>query len=256
MSGALDIDAIAARLDAAQQHAEAIPQLDAGLTTSDAYRVQAALLARRFARGERAIGLKMGFTSEAKRVQMGVADVICGYLTDAMVLPDGGVIQHARFVHPRVEPEIAFRLRKRLSGAVSEAEALDAIDGVAPAMEIIDSRFKSFKFSLTDVIADNASSAAFVVGAWRAPDVDLANLRMVLRFDGTIEAAGSSAEILGHPLQSLMAAARLAEEAGASLEAGWIVMAGAATEAVALRPGLSVTHACDALGQVSFRVEA
>ena len=95
----------------------------------------------------------MGLTSRAKMQQMGVSEVIWGRLTDAMRLEEGGEMSHARYTHPRVEPEIAYIMRKPLSGNVSLAEALDAVEAVAPAMEIIDSRYRNFKFALADVIA-------------------------------------------------------------------------------------------------------
>ena len=134
--------------------------------------------------------------------------------------------------------------------------ALAAVDGVASAMEIIDSRYKNFKFSLEDVVADNASSSSFVVGPWCRPDSNLDNLGMVMEFNGRPVQIGSSAAILGHPVRSLVAAARLTSEAGEKLEAGWIVMAGGATAAEALRPGINVRNTVEGLGSVSFNVLA
>ena len=134
-------------------------------TLEDAYAVQKALIARRLERGERRVGMKMGFTSRAKMVQMGINDMIWGRLTDRMVVEEGGTISLGHYVHPRVEPEIAFLLRRKLEGKVTAAEALEAVDAVAPAMEIIDSRYKDFKFSLEDVVADNARPRA----SWSAP---------------------------------------------------------------------------------------
>jgi 2-oxo-3-hexenedioate decarboxylase len=131
---------------------------------------------------------------------------------------------------------------------------MTAVGAVAPALEIIDSRYKDFKFSLTDVVADNSSSSGFVVGPWSRPDQELANLGMVLSFDGRPVQIGSTAAILGHPARSLAAAARMAGSAGERLEAGWIVMAGGATAAEALRPGVYVQLEVQSLGTVSFSV--
>jgi len=251
-----DLAAIAERLDEAARTAQATPQLEAPLSTADAYKVQAASLARRYGRGERRAGLKMGFTSRAKMLQMGISEMIWGRLTDAMLIEDGGTLQLARFVHPRVEPEVAFRLKAALGARVTPLEALAAMDGVAPAVEIIDSRYRDFKFSLSDVIADNSSASAFVVGGWNSPSVEIGNLGMILEFDGVARQLGSTAAILGHPLRALVAAARLAAEAGEPLQPGDIVMAGAATAAEPLSAGVHVRLSAERLGRVEFRVGA
>ena len=255
-----DIAALAERLDQAAVHARATPQIgvEQGFGVAEAYAVQKAAIDLRIARGERIVGMKMGFTSRAKMVQMSVSDMIWGRLTDRMLVEDGGSIQYADYVHPRVEPEVAFLLRKPLEGLVTPLQALDAIEAVAPALEIIDSRYENFKFSLTDVVADNSSSSGFVVGAWsRAGAFDLDNLGMIMSFGGRPETFGSTAAILGHPLRSLVAAARLtADHGGGPLEAGWIVMAGGATAASALTPGLHVALEVESLGRAEFRVEA
>lgn len=249
-----EIMEIAARLDEAALTATAVSQLVELLSLADAYRVQAASLSRRYQRGERRVGVKMGFTSYAKMAQMGIDEVIWGRLTDAMQVGDGGSIDFSAYVHPRVEPEIAFLLKTPLAGEVTEAEAMAAVGGVAPALEIIDSRFRDFKFSLTDVVADNSSSSSFVVGPWSDPGVDLANLDMVMDIRGQRRQAGSSAAILGHPVRSLIAAARLTARAGEPLQAGDIIMAGGATAAEALAPGQQVNLTVEYLGRVGFTV--
>ena len=198
--------------------------------------------------------MKMGFTSRAKMLQMGLNDMIWGRLTDKMMVEDGDTISIKKYVHPRVEPEIAFLLKRPLGYPCTSAEALSAVDGVAAAMEIIDSRYKNFKFSLEDVVADNASSSSFVVGPWCRPDSNLDNLGMVMEFNGRPMQIGSSSAILGHPVRSLVSAARLTSEAGERLEAGWVIMAGGATAAEALRPGIHVRNTVEGLGAVAFNV--
>jgi 2-oxo-3-hexenedioate decarboxylase len=253
-----DISALAKTVDDAAREAKAIAQISekTPITLEEGYAVQAAAFARRLARGERQIGVKMGFTSRAKMVQMGIDDMIWGRLSDRMLVEDGGEIDLRHYVHPRVEPEIAFLLGAPLEGPVTATQALAAVEAVAPAMEIIDSRYRNFKFSLADVVADNCSSSGFVLGAWQSPDADLSNLGMVMEFNGRPVQIGSSAAILGHPVRSLAAAARLSTEAGARLEAGWIVMAGGATAAEALSPGLHVRNMVQELGFAAFSVAA
>jgi 2-oxo-3-hexenedioate decarboxylase len=188
-------------------------------------------------------------------VQMGIADVIWGRLTSGMQVEEGGGLAFRQCIHPRVEPEIAFVLKKALAGNVTAAEALASVEAVAPALEIIDSRYRDFKFSLTDVVADNASSSGFVIGPWCDPRADFSNLGMVMTIDGRAVQVGSSAAILGHPLRSLVAAARLSAAAGEPLQAGWVVMAGGATPAEWLRPGSHVAVEIERLGSAGFRVE-
>ena len=251
-----EITEIAARLDDAARFATATPQLADPLTLENAYQVQAASIARRYDRGEKRVGIKMGFTSRAKMAQMGIDEMIWGRLTDQMLIDDGSDIDLTAYVHPRVEPEIAFILSAPLAGRITSAAALAAVGGIAPALEIIDSRYKDFKFSLTDVIADNSSSSSFVVGPWSDPSTDITNLGMVLEINGELVQIGSSAAILGNPVRSLVAAARLAESAGEPLQKGDVVMAGGATAAEQLAPGQHVRLVVQKLGRVEFRVSA
>ncbi|MGO9942851.1 MAG: 2-keto-4-pentenoate hydratase [Rhodoblastus sp.] len=242
-------------VDEAARTAAAIPQFteSAPLDVEEAYAIQALSMERRFARGERLIGVKMGLTSRAKMIQVGVDEVIWGRLTDAMRLEEGGSLSKARYVHPRIEPELAFLMKRELSGEVSAAEALSAVEAIAPAMEVIDSRYRDFKFALPDVIADNSSSSGFVVGNWARPDQDFSNLGIVVEVDGRPVQIGSTAAILGHPIRSLVAAARATAGIG-GLKPGWIVLAGGATAAHPLKLGQNVRTTIQNLGPVSISV--
>ncbi|WP_454916204.1 2-keto-4-pentenoate hydratase [Xanthobacter sediminis] len=250
---------LAQTVDEAARTATPIPQLtdtEPGLTVDDAYAVQALSIARRRARGERRVGYKMGLTSRAKMIQVGVAEVVWGRLTDAMRLAEGGDLFRSAYVHPRVEPEIAYILAKPLEGEVTAAEAIAAVEAIAPAMEIIDSRYRDFKFALPDVIADNSSSSSFYVGSWAKASTDVANLGILMEVDGRPVQIGSTAAILGNPIRSLVAAARLVARAGERLEPGDIVMAGGATAAHPLATGQRVRTSFQGLGTVAFNVVA
>ncbi|MFG2196418.1 2-keto-4-pentenoate hydratase [Streptomyces sp. NPDC048639] len=242
---------MAEALDEAARARRPIPPLTdtAPLGVDDAYGVQRMTLERRRARGETVVGVKMGFTSRAKMAQMGVDDLIWGRLTDAMAVEDGGVLDTGGLIHPRIEPEIAFLLGRPLSGRMSPFRAARSVSAVAVAYEVLDSRYQDFRFTLPDVIADNASAAAFGIGPWHDP-VDVGNLGLLLEIDGRTAETGSTAAVLGHPYRSLAAAARLAEAAGMELEPGWIVLAGAATTAVPLPRGAHVRVTSAGLGRV------
>lgn len=242
-------------VDEAARSAGAIPQFTESepLGVEDAYAIQALSMERRFSRGEKLVGVKMGLTSRAKMIQVGVSEVIWGRLTDAMRLEEGGALSKKRYVHPRIEPELAFIMKRELCGEVSPAEALDAVEAIAPAMEIIDSRYRDFKFALPDVIADNSSSSGFVVGNWARPDRNFSNLGIVVEVDGRPVQIGSTAAILGHPIRSLVAAARMTAPIG-GLKPCWIVLAGGATAAHPLSVGQHVRTNMQNLGSVSISV--
>ncbi len=247
---------LAAIADEAARTGTAIAQFTHSqtLTVEDAYTVQAESFNRRLDRGEQMVGIKMGLTSRAKMVQVGVNEVIWGRLSDAMRVVDGGEVSIGGYVHPRFEPEIAFLMGSPLSGKVSGAEAMAAVAGVAAAGEIIDSRFENFSFALADVVADNSSSSGFVLGRWNDPSTSIQNLGMVLEEDGRPAQIGSSAAILGDPVRSLVEASRMAGEAGLVLQEGWIVLAGGATAAIPLQSGSSYRVVVESLGSVGFSV--
>lgn len=249
---------LAERLDNAMLNRTATPQitLEHTISLADAYSIQSLLVHRRQQRGERRIGMKMGLTSRAKMIQVGVNEMSWGRLTDGMLLEEGGELSKSAFIHPRLEPELAFLIGKPLSGRVTAAQAMAAVDGVAPAMELIDSRYKDFKFTLNDVVADNSSSTGLVVGSWCKPDQDLSNLGVVLEVNGMVVDTGSTAAILGHPVRSLVAAARLAAEAGETLHPGDIVMSGGITAAHTLSAGETVRATLQNLGFVSISVRS
>ncbi|KRB48857.1 MAG: fumarylacetoacetate hydrolase family protein [Pseudomonadota bacterium] len=254
----VDVKALAEIVDEAARRGVAVAQLTdmyPALSIETAYAVQAEAIGRRLQRGERRIGVKMGLTSRAKMQQVGVDEVIWGVLTDAMILDDGESLDLDGMIHPRVEPEIAFLLKKPFTGEASAQWAADAVEAVAPALEIIDSRYQDFKFRVADVVADNSSAAGVVIGPWRKPDLDIANLGMILSFDGRPVQVGSSAAILGHPLRALLAAARLTERYGEGLKAGDIVLAGASTAAEPLRPGVNVQLQVQNLGLMGFNTK-
>ncbi|WMY07326.1 2-keto-4-pentenoate hydratase [Paraburkholderia phenoliruptrix] len=253
-----NIAELATLLDDAALNATEVTQFDpeGRLSLDEAYRIQAESIRRRLERGERRVGVKMGFTSRAKMVQMGLSDVIWGRLTDAMQIEEGTAINLSRFVHARCEPELAFILKRPLEGNVTGPEALAAVEAIAPAIEIIDSRYKDFKFSLPEVIADNASSSGFLIGAWCDPKIDFSNLGLIVCVDGRVVQVGSTAALLGHPLRSLVAAARLSAAAGEPLQAGWVVMAGGATPAEWIKPGQYISVDMEQLGRVGFHAAA
>lgn len=250
----INLNALAAALDGAARDRNEIDPLTPqhAFTLAQAYQIQRASIARRHQRGEQPIGIKLGFTSRAKMVQMGVDSLIWGLLTDAMLRDDGGTVDLSDFIHPRVEPEVCFLTSRVIDRPLTMLEAAGYLEAVAPAMEIIDSRYRNFKFTLEDVVADNCSSAALVVGAFSDNIRDLVNCGVAMRFNGHAVQLGSTGAILGNPLRSIVHASQLLSKAEMVLPAGALIMAGAATAAEVLTPGLHVSTDIGTLGRVEF----
>ncbi|HMO47756.1 MAG TPA: 2-oxo-3-hexenedioate decarboxylase [Rubrivivax sp.] len=223
----------------------------------DAYAIQDEIRRRKEARGQRTVGLKAGLTSFAKMKQMGVDTPVFGFVSDYMARPDGGEIRSSELIHPKVEAEICIVTKAPLRGPGCHAgDVLAATDFVLPAVEIIDSRYRDFKFDLKSVIADNTSAARFVAGSrMRAVDeLDLRTLGVVLEKNGRIVAMAAGAAVLGHPLTAVAMLANHLGARGQEIAAGTFIMTGGVTEAIAVQAGDHVAVRFQDLGTVSMRI--
>lgn len=259
---ALDAAAVAIlaeRVDNAARHRTAIGMLSAEypqMKLGDAYAVQSALRARMESRGTRVTGLKMGLTSRAKMQQMGVTESLHGFITDHGAYADGAEIPVSRYIHPRVEAEIAVVMKTALKGPHCDVdEAAAAIDFVLPAIEIIDSRFADFKFDLLSVVADNTSAAGYVLGGRtrRLNEIDLVTEGVVLTRNGQIAEVGAGAAVLGNPLDAVAMLANQRAELGTDIPAGCLVMTGGITAAIHVQAGDVVVVHYHSLGSVRMR---
>ena len=197
--------------------------------------VQAGLRFAHVAAGDPVVGAKLGLTSEAKQRTMQVHEPIVGFLTAGMDL--AGSADLAALVQPRVEPEVAFVLARDLAGPVPLAELPSYVASVATALEVLDSRWAGYAFRLPDVLADNTSAAAYLVGE---------------PVDDELVATTSPAAILGDPLAAL---GHLADHLGRRdevLPAGSVVLAGAMTDAVPLERGHRFTVEVDGLPSLTL----
>ena len=228
------------------------PQMD----WEDAYAIQEAIKQRKIARGCRIIGYKAGLTSHAKMQQMGVSNPVFGFLADYFSVPESSAVKLSELIHPKVEPEIAFITKAVLKGPGCHiGTVLAATDFVMPAIEIIDSRYRDFKFDLKSVIADNCSSSRFVVGGrMRAvADLDLRTIGVVLEKNGEVVALGAGAAVLGHPAAAIAMLANLLGERGEEIPAGSLILSGAITEAVMVKAGDNVSLQMQGMGSVNVR---
>lgn len=251
-----EVEAAAERLEVAERTRTPIGRLTderPDLTIADAYRIQAALVRRRLARGERLVGAKLGFTSLAMRRALGVEAPNGGRLTDAMLL-DGPAVPLDQLIHPKVEPEIAFLLGRDLAGpTVTAVHVLAATAAVCLCLEIVDSRYERFRFRAADNIADNSSAARLVLGG-RLVDpraVDLAEIGVVFSADGALVATAAGAAVEGHPAAAVAWLVRHLARTGEGLRAGDIVISGGLTAPVDLRAGTAVHVEARRLGELA-----
>lgn len=227
------------------------------LTVEDAYKIQEELVAIKLELGHKIIGPKMGLTSEAKMKQMRVEEPIYGYLFDYMDVTSEGIISMSELIHPKVEAEIAFVIGRDIEGPnVTIEDVLEATDYVAPALEIIDSRYENFNFDLQSVIADNASSSRVVFGKTftKHDGIELDLVGVTLEINGEVKEHGAGAAVVGHPANAIVLLANMLARKGDKIHAGEVIMSGGITGAVKLKSGDTVTAKVDGLGDVSFRV--
>ncbi len=223
------------------------------LDVDTAYAIQDEALRQRRARGETLIGVKLGLTSRAKQQRMGIDAPLLAWLTDAMVLPAG--VPVPSLIHPRAEPELVFVLGRRLAGpGVTAATALAAVDRVYGGIEVIDSRYADYRFTLPDAVADNGSSACFSVGpvGVSPSSLDLSLEAALLEVDGQIVDTATGAAVLGHPAEALALAANALAARGLALEPGWLVLTGGMTDAVPIRPGSRIAAHFSHLGSLTL----
>ena len=198
----------------------------------------------------------MGLTSWAKMAQMGVEEPCYGFLADYFSCPDGAVIKTSELIHPKVEAEIAFVTKAALKGpGIHVADVIAATDFVLPAVEVIDSRYRDFKFDIKSVVADNSSSSRFVTGGHSRPlsHMDLRTCGVVMEKNGEIVEMATGAAVLGDPAASVAMLANMLGGRGEELPAGTFIMTGGVTAAVAVQAGDSITVRYHDMGTINMR---
>lgn len=226
------------------------------ITMDDAYAIQQVQLQSWLDSGLVLKGHKVGLTSAAMQQQMGVDQPDFGVLLENMFYPEFSPIPVEAFIQPRIEPEIGLVLGRDLTGpGVTIAEAAAAVDFVLPALEIIDSRIEDWKISITDTIADNASSGGVVLGSSPTP-LTGSNLALVgcnLYGNGALVASGAGGAVLGSPLLAVAWLANTVGQHGVTLRAGHVVLTGSVTRAQVVVPGDTWSAQFAGLGSVTAR---
>jgi len=243
------------RLRAAERDREPIPPLTEswpGIDVVDAYEIQLLNIRRR---GRPVLGHKVGLSSLVMQQMMGVDEPDYGHLLDDMALDERNPVPALRYCQPRVEVEVGFVLGEDLPGAgCTEDDVLRATAALAPSIELIDSRIADWRIGLADTIADNASSAGFVLGAARVPPgaLDIRKIEATLSRNGEVVAEGRSDAVLGNPVTAVAWLARKVADFGVRLRAGNIVLPGSCTKAIDAGPGDRFQADFTGLGRVSL----
>jgi len=224
----------------------------------DAYEIQLINIRARLDDGARVIGHKVGLSSEAMQKMMGVDEPDYGHLLADMEVFEDVPVDTSRFLFPRVEVEVGFILADDLPGAgCTEDDVLAATAAFAPSIELIDTRIRDWKIALCDTIADNASSAGWVLGPQRVSpkDIDIKTIDAVLTRNGEVVAEGRSDAVLGNPVTAVAWLSRKVDSFGVRLKAGDIVLPGSCTRAIDARPGDKFVADFAGLGSVRLSFE-
>jgi 2-oxo-3-hexenedioate decarboxylase len=252
----IDAQGIADILITAERERKGIAQISdehPDVDVATAYRAQQAFIQSKLDAGETFVGYKLGLTSRNKQQAMGLDAPLYGRVTSGMISTYGEPVQFDRFIHPRVESEIAFLLARDIDAPATVASVLAATEVVFGAVDVLDSRYESFQFTLSDVVADNASAGAFYLGPIaRRPDEvgDLRLIGCVVRVDGEVAMTAAGAAVMGHPAASVAWLANQLVAEGEGLRAGQLIFSGGVTAPVPVVRGGSVTFEFDGLGAI------
>ena len=259
LAGSLD-EVAAAQARLAQARLSGVPcapvrDLIAAGDVAAAYAVQAGWVASRLAAGARVTGRKIGLTNPVVQQQLGVDSPDFGVLLEEMNVADGGTVDVATLLQPRIEAEVAFVLGADLDRPDIGVDAVAAATAsVSAALEIVDSRIAGWDISLVDTVADNGSAAGYVVGRRSWPlDLDLAAVTMRMAINGAVVSTGEGRACLGSPVLAVAWLARTAYALGDPLRAGDVVLSGALGPMVAVAAGDHVVAEVSGLGTVEVR---
>ena len=208
------------------------------IDADNAYQIQLLNIRRKLETGDKITGKKIGLTSLAMQRMLGVETPDYGILLESMLAEKE--ISTEKLIQPKIEAEIAFVLKKDLpKSKVTVTEVLMATDYVVPALEIIDSRIRDWEVKLEDTVADNASSAYYVLGDKKTQidGISLEKIGMLLKKNGQIETTGAGAAVMGHPAVCVAWLANKLSEYGISLNAGEVILSGSLAEAVTVSEG-------------------
>lgn len=243
------IDQAVTSLYTAEKDHQQIPPLTLrypDMNMDDAYAIQSAWVKKKVADGDPVIGYKIGLTSRVMQRAMKIDVPDFGVLLESMRFANHSTITHGDFTDPRIEVELAFVLKKSLSGEnLSINDVLDATDYVVPALELIAARSyrtdpeTGYTRTVMDTIADNAANAGIILGDkhFKPEDIDMRWSGGILYRNGIIEETGLAAAVLDHPANGICWIAKRFAPHGIALEPGQILLSGSFTAPLIANPG-------------------
>lgn len=231
------------------------------MTIEDAYRIQNAWIEKKLSEGKKIIGHKVGLTSKVMQVAMSIDEPDFGILLDDMVFESGSHIKIADFLDPKIEVEIAFKLKKDLdSKNLSIQSVIEHSEFIAPALELLAARtFRTdpdtgYKRTVKDTISDNAANAGIILGKHHIPkDIALEWVGAILKINGVIEESGIAGAVLDHPANGAIWLAKKYADIGRTLKAGQIVLAGSFTRPVVVKAGDTIEADFNNFGKVTCK---
>lgn len=235
-----------------------LTERERAITIEDAYHISQRMVSRRVELdGEKVIGKKIGVTSKPVQEMLGVFQPDFGFLTDGMECADGASIPIAgNLIQPRAEGEIAFRLKKDLSGpGVTEQDVLEATATIMPCFEIVDSRIHDWQIKIEDTVADNASCGVYVLGSDEVDprDFDLPNLKMTIYKNGKLHSEGLGSAVQGNPLTAVAWLANTLGEFGIPFRAGEVILSGSLAPLIPVVAGDEMSLELEGIGGCSCR---
>ncbi len=222
------------------------------ITVEDAYRIQLRTIEKRKLYGNKVIGKKIGITAKPVMKLLGVDQPDFGHLMSDMEYENDKELKISNFCQPKGEGEIAFVLKKDLSGpGVTASEVLAATEHVLPAFEIVDSRIQDWKIKIQDTVADNASAGAFVLGEQTVDPhgIDLSACGIIIKKNNKIIGTGSGAATMDHPANAVAWLANKLGDLGFSLKSGEVILSGSLSLMFPIQSGDELSMEIDGLGQ-------
>ena len=235
---------------------EPLSERDKSLDLEGAYRIQMQNVKSGESNGRVLTGYKIGLTSREAQSHFNVFEPDFGHLFGDMAVPTDGELNLSQLIQPKIEGEIAFVLEHELKGpGVTSAQAIRAVAGAMVSMEVVDSRIKDWKIKAVDTIADNGSSARFILSNEIIPldQLDLANAGMALSCNGEVQLTASGAAVMGHPINALVFLANELGSRGIGLQPGQVILSGSLGGMISLRE--NDYYQCEVLGLGSVRVK-
>jgi len=245
----MDATTLAHELVGLHEEAAIVPPFSAryaGLTAESGYAAARKLHAHRCARGWKPAGRKIGFTNRTLWERYGVHEPMWGTVYDRTLILSSNnkaTVDLAALTQPRIEPEIAFRVKSAPPLTRDPQAILASMEWIAHSVEIVQCHHPEWKVTISDCTADNGLHGRLVVGT-PVPVEKIAGLaaalpflKVTLRKGADVKDEGLGSNVLGSPLLALAFLIEVLDQQGEKLQPGEIVTTGTLTDAHPVAPG-------------------